>query len=184
MIKVGPSSFSALPTSTSGVDCRDSSVLKCRRRHQPPFDMSSHTGFSMSKVLYAFSLFAMVSAQVFDLGISGVSPVVYSPPDDLSEACSATFANTINCSPTLPRIAWEGYFPTEDDLRFMCKSTCLQSLGGFRSKQLAACKSDVEIVAGETWPATYNVDYFIFTYNSTCRTDQFVFRLVSITIKY
>ena len=139
--------------------------------------MSSRTGFSTSKALCAFSLLAIVSAQVFDLGISGLSPLVYPPPDDLSSACSATFANTINCSPMLPRIAWEGYFPTEADLRFMCKSTCLQSLGSFRSKQLAACKSDVEVVAGETWPATYNVDYFIFTYNSTCRTDKFVFDL-------
>ena len=50
--------------------------------------------------------------------------------------------------------------------------------------QLEACGSDVEVISGETWPATYNVDYFIFTYNFTCRTDQFVFRVVSVIIEY
>ena len=130
-------------------------------------------------MMRAFSIGAILttaSAQIFDTGASGVAPVVYPPPDGLSSACNATFANAINCSPMLPKIAWEGYFPTTDDLRFMCKTTCLQSLGSFRSKQLASCKSDVEVVAGEAWPATYNVDYFLFTYNSTCLTDKYTSR--------
>ena len=136
--------------------------------------MSLQFDVAMTRALLLWAISATASAQTFDIGATGVAPLVYPPPDGLSSACNATFANPINCSPILPKIAWEGYFPTTDDLRFMCKPTCLQSLGSFRTKQLSSCKSDVEVVAGEAWPATYNVDYFLFTYNSTCRTDKYI----------
>lgn len=136
--------------------------------------MSSSSISFLSK-LFVLVIFTCGSlAQVFDTGTNGVPPLVFPPPDGLSAACSATFDTKINCAPFLPMVAWQGYFPSVDDLRALCKPECLQSLESFRDKQLAACQSDVETVAGEAFPATYNVDFFTFTYNYTCRTDKYV----------
>lgn len=130
---------------------------------------------SLPSKLFVLGIFICGAlAQIFDTGSNGVPPLIFPPPDGLSAACNATFETKINCAPILPLVAWQGYFPTVNDLRALCKPECLQSLGSFRNKQLAACKSDIETVAGEAYPATYNVDFFTFTYNYTCRTDKYV----------
>lgn len=136
--------------------------------------MSSGTVFYLLGLSVAFSFYGTAFSQMFAAGSNGVSPLFYPPPKGLSTACNTTFSIPINCSPLLPMIAWEAYFPSVNDLRALCDTTCLQSLGSFRNKQLASCGSDVETVAGSPYPATYNVDYFIFTYNYTCRRDRYV----------
>lgn len=123
-------------------------------------------------LLFAITFSRNTVSQVFGDGSNSTSLVI-PPPIDLSVACSATFSNPIQCSPLLPMIAWEGYFPSVNDLRVLCNSSCLSSLGNLRNKQEASCASDVLTVAGSMYPATYNVDYFIFTYNYTCRTDRY-----------
>lgn len=132
--------------------------------------------FGPLRVLVTFALSGKVISQVFGDGSNGIPSLVYPPPIGLSTACNATFSTPIGCSPLLPLIAWEGYFPSGNDLQTLCNSTCLTSLGNLRNKQEVSCGSDVLTVAGSTYPATYNVDYFIFTYNYTCRTDRFVCR--------
>lgn len=130
----------------------------------------------LRQVLIAFAFSAgQAFSQIFGLDSNGVPPLVYNSPAGLSTACNETFGTPIRCSPLLPMIAWEGYFPSVNDLRLLCNTGCLQSLGSFRNNQLASCGSDVETVAGTAYPATYNVDYFIFTYNYTCRTDRYIF---------
>lgn len=139
---------------------------------------------ALSRLCFVLGFPGTAVAQVFDTGASGVPPLVYPPPAGLSQPCNATFDTPINCSPMLPMIAWEGYFPSVNDLRSLCKTTCLQSLESFRSKQLDSCKSDIMTVAGSAYPATYNVDYFMFTYNFTCRTDKYASRSRLMTIMY
>lgn len=143
--------------------------------------MSPGKHLYLLEFLAAFAFCGKALSQVFGDGSNGVPPLVYPPPVGLSTACNATFSTPIHCFPLLPMIAWEGYFPSVNDLRALCNTTCLQSLGSFRNNQVASCGSDVETVAGSKYPATYNVDYFIFTYNYTCRTDRYVSSWSSFT---
>lgn len=85
---------------------------------------------------------------------------------------SSTFTTDVTCDTTLPAVAFNGYFPSSDDLTALCTPGCLQSLDSFRSSQQHSCAADVMTLSGVTYPVTATIDALLWTYNYTCRRDS------------
>ncbi|KAK6433415.1 hypothetical protein LTR95_010410 [Oleoguttula sp. CCFEE 5521] len=97
--------------------------------------------------------------------------VALDAPGTVSGNCNDTFTTDITCDISLPGIAFNGYFPSSDDLTALCTTDCLQSLDSFRSLQSKSCASDVFDSAGQTYPVLSTAETLIWTYNYTCRRD-------------
>lgn len=84
---------------------------------------------------------------------------------------SSTFNAEVTCDRHLPLIAFNGYFPTSDDLTALCTFDCLQSLQALSTAQQESCAADVVRISGENYPVTATTDALMWTYNFTCRRD-------------
>ncbi|PON21365.1 LysM domain-containing protein [Trichoderma gamsii] len=90
-------------------------------------------------------------------------------PGKFSPSCSATFNQSIACSLALSRVASGSLIPTANDLPKICTDACLSELKSLRTKQLKACNSsDVAVIEGLAYPATYTTDLLLYTYNYAC----------------
>ncbi|KAM7209814.1 hypothetical protein V8F06_014805 [Rhypophila decipiens] len=93
---------------------------------------------------------------------------------NLSLGCLAALNTTVHCSAILPASA-ENNVPrlNAQNLTSLCTSTCLGSLNSAQSVIKAACTgpNDVLPLDWGTYPATYLVDLFKYTYNLNCRRD-------------
>jgi hypothetical protein len=63
-----------------------------------------------------------------------------------------------------------------EDLAALCTPSCLPSLNNAKTAIQAACTlaTDVMMLNTGTYPATYLVDLFIYTYGINCRRDSYV----------
>ncbi|RDW84131.1 uncharacterized protein DSM5745_04457 [Aspergillus mulundensis] len=100
-------------------------------------------------------------------------PVSIEIPDTLSAACAEPLKQNVQCNASLAAITSDGYFPSAEDLAFVCTTECLSSLQSLRNDQLSACSSnDAVQTSGYAYPPTYILDQLIFTYDYTCLRDD------------
>ncbi|PHH89144.1 hypothetical protein CDD83_6595 [Cordyceps sp. RAO-2017] len=109
----------------------------------------------------ALAFLPTLDGSAFHLGI----------PDQLSTPCQTAFNQTTQCNATLGAVAFNGFFPSSDQLTLICTKDCLESLENVRSKQVESCSTESYTVDGKAVPATYDVDRLLFTYNYTCLRD-------------
>ncbi|KAF2717774.1 carbohydrate-binding module family 50 protein [Polychaeton citri CBS 116435] len=83
--------------------------------------MASLNSLSLAAVGF-FAHYA--TAQVFVGSNSSESSISISmpAPGKLSSSCNSTFSTFVTCDTTLPSIAFNGYFPSSDDLAVLCTS--------------------------------------------------------------
>lgn len=77
----------------------------------------------------------------------------------------------MTCHGNLPAIAFNGHFPTGDELDMLCNPDCIQSLGRVRDEQERACAADKLVVDGDVHPVTDTTETMLWTFNYTCRVD-------------
>ncbi|KAK3682791.1 hypothetical protein B0T22DRAFT_484813 [Podospora appendiculata] len=119
--------------------------------------------------LFLFSMVATTGfAQTFtDYPMSNTWP-------GLSTACVLALNTTVQCSNLLPLSA-ENNIPrlNAQDLASLCTSTCLTSLNSARTAIQSACTLATDVIPLDwgTYPATFLVDLFLYTYGLNCRRD-------------
>lgn len=89
----------------------------------------------------------------------------------VNQSFRATYDQTVQCNSTLGSVAFDGLFPSVNELAILCTSGCLESLQSFRSQQSQVCSAESYPLDGQLVPATYNVDLLLFTYDYTCIRD-------------
>ncbi|UKZ85263.1 uncharacterized protein TrAFT101_001131 [Trichoderma asperellum] len=125
---------------------------------------------SMPLSLYGFLWSLLLQSLVHSQILSNLIQV--EAPGNFSASCSATFNQSIACSLALSRVASGTFIPTSNDLPRICTDACLSELKSLRVQQFSVCNSsDVAVIKGLAYPATYNTDLLLFTYNYACMKD-------------
>ncbi|WXC55913.1 hypothetical protein SNK03_001857 [Fusarium graminearum] len=132
--------------------------------------MSSYCPNKFVSLSFVLSLSSFVRGQTFLKARDGTK-LSLGVPETLSEKCQASFHETVECNARLGSVAFNGTFPTNDQLASICTSDCYESLNVFRSKQIQACSNETFLLDGYDTPATFNVDQLLFTYDYTCLRD-------------
>ncbi|KAJ5109928.1 hypothetical protein N7532_002573 [Penicillium argentinense] len=113
-----------------------------------------------------------VLGQVFVGSNSTAAPIEMPAAGKLSNSCNATFSTRVTCDPSLLNVAYDGYFPTTDDLSSLCTQSCVRSLNNLYRAQKSVCtEGDTLSTSGYNYPATFTVETLLWTYNFTCRRD-------------
>ncbi|CAE6441256.1 unnamed protein product [Rhizoctonia solani] len=103
---------------------------------------------------------------------------VYSSEDDFpagvvsGSACAKALNASISCDSSIG-LAVGGATLDSSRLTTLCSTTCYQSLTSYRATVSSSCGTSVVIQGTDaTFPITYLVDNFIYTYNTTCIKDK------------
>lgn len=80
---------------------------------------------------------------------------------------------TLACNGMLGEIAVDFVFLDETQLESLCTDSCFDDLEKVRLSIQSACTASTDIIVESNlaYPATYVLDHFIYTFNSTCRKD-------------
>ncbi|KAL6230075.1 hypothetical protein BDW75DRAFT_245169 [Aspergillus navahoensis] len=92
----------------------------------------------------------------------------------LSPTCQEALATNVTCPPYLGIISESNGVMTSDQVNEACINNCYTSLESARTTIASACTldTDVIVVEGVAYPATYIVDNYLFTYRLSCRKDS------------
>jgi hypothetical protein len=123
--------------------------------------------FQMSFILIFCVALQLVDAQVFSNSVVDVNFTGLSLP------CLNSLNGSITCDDSLPTAIWDpSVYLDNDQLTSLCNSTCSTSLQGYRNSVVSACtSSDIIVIGGLAYPASYRPDEYIFNYNILCRKD-------------
>ncbi|KAL1640089.1 hypothetical protein SLS58_007356, partial [Diplodia intermedia] len=80
---------------------------------------------------------------------------------------------TLACNDMLGAVAVDFVFLDQTQLESLCTDSCFDDLEKTRLSIQSACTASTDIIVegNLAYPATYVLDHFIYTFNSTCRKD-------------
>lgn len=144
-------------------------ALNNPQQHQPIMLVTAQALQLFSTAFAAIQLFASpISAQNF---IDASFEVAY---PGLSSACISALNGTVACLSSLGDYGNSTQPILPSELEAFCTRECDESLSTIRSGVETSCNgaSDSVEEAGELRPATWIIDQFIYTFNTTCVRDR------------